>query len=123
LGSRWEVALRNPFDAETPLGVLRLRNRGLGTSGGAFQRFEVGGRVYGHIIDPRIGEPATGPASVTVVAPTAAEADALSTAFFLLGSDAAAEFVASHPEVGIVIVEEGQADRSPRVLAFGMGQP
>jgi thiamine biosynthesis lipoprotein len=121
IGGRWEVALRNPFEPATPLGVLRLRNRGLGTSGGAFQQFEAGGRVYGHIIDPRTGEPATGPASVTVVAPTAAEADALSTAFFLLGSDAAAEFVASHPDVGIVLVEEDQADRSPRVLAFGLG--
>src|SRR4029077_16002424 len=108
-------------EPEAPLGVLRLRNRGLGTSGGAFQHFESGGRGYGHKIDPRTGEHGAGPASVTVVAPTAAEADALSTAFYLLGSDAAAEFVASHPEVGIIIVEEGQADRSPRVLAFGMG--
>jgi thiamine biosynthesis lipoprotein len=121
LGGWWEIALRNPFEPATPLGVLRLRNRGLGTSGGAFQHFEAGGRVYGHIIDPRTGEPATGPASVTVVAPTAAEADALSTAFFLLGSEAAAEFVASHPDVGVVIVEQDPADRSPRVLAFGLG--
>ena len=41
--------------------------------------------MHGHILDPRTGEPATGPASVTVLAPTAADADALSTAFFLLG--------------------------------------
>jgi FAD:protein FMN transferase len=121
LGGRWEVALRNPFEPETPLGVLRLRNQGLGTSGGAFQHFEAGGRVYGHIIDPRTGEPADGPASVTVVALTAAEADALSTAFFLLGADAAEAFVAGHPGVGIIIVEQGESDRSPRVLAFGMG--
>ena len=82
---RWEVALRNPFEPEKPLGVLRLRNRGLGTSGSAFQQFVVDGKVYGHIIDPRSGEPADGPASVTVLAPSAAMADALSTAFYLLG--------------------------------------
>ena len=35
-GGRWEIALRNPFEPETPLGTLRLRNRGLGTSGAAF---------------------------------------------------------------------------------------
>jgi FAD:protein FMN transferase len=121
-GGRWEIALRNPFDPETPLGILRLRNRGMGTSGTAFQKFESGGRVYGHILDPRTGEPALGPASVTVLAPTAAEADALSTAFYLLGSDAAAEFVRNHPDVGAVFVEEGPADGSPRVRTFGLGE-
>ena len=62
--------LRNPFDPENPLGILRLRNRGLGTSGSAFQQFVVDGRIYGHIIDPRSGEPAQGPSSVTVLAPS-----------------------------------------------------
>ena len=58
VGGRWEIALRNPFEPERPLGTLRLRNRGLGTSGAAFQQFVVDGRVYGHLIDPRSGEPA-----------------------------------------------------------------
>jgi thiamine biosynthesis lipoprotein len=120
-GGRWEIALRNPFRPETPLGLLRLRNRGLGTSGGAFQQFVADGRVYGHILDPRTGEPATGPASVTVLAPSSADADALSTAFFLLGAEAAEAYSAQHPETGIVIVEEVAADASPRVLTFGLG--
>lgn len=119
-GGRWEIALRNPFIPETPLGTLRLRNRGLGTSGGAFQRFEIEGKTYGHILDPRTGRPADGPASVTVVAPTAAEADALSTALYLLGPEAARELSARRPEIGVVIVEEGPADGSPRVRAFGL---
>lgn len=117
-GSRWEIALRNPFRPETPLGVIRVRNRGLGTSGGAFQQFEAEGRIYGHILDPRTGEPAHGPASVTVLAPTAADADALSTAFYLLGPEAARDHVARNPEVGVVIVLAG--DQSPIVLTFGL---
>jgi thiamine biosynthesis lipoprotein len=117
---RWEVALRNPFEPEKPLGTLRLRNRGLGTSGAAFQQFVVDGRVYGHLIDPRSGEPAAGPASVTVVAPTAALADALSTAFYLLGPEAAQAYVATHPEVGVVIVDEGPEPASPRLIVFGL---
>ncbi len=121
-GGRWEIALRNPFQPESPLGVLRLRNRGLGTSGSAFQQFVVDGRVYGHIIDPRTGEPAHGPASVTVLAPTAAAADALSTAFYLLGASAAAAYTAEHPEIGVVIVLEGPSDSSPRVLLFGLNE-
>jgi thiamine biosynthesis lipoprotein len=119
-GGRWEVALRNPFRPETPLGLLRLRNRGMGTSGASFQRFEAGGRVFGHILDPRTGEPADGPASVTVLAPTAAEADALSTAFYLLGPDPAAAYVESHSGVAALFVTEGPADGSPRVVAFGL---
>ncbi len=119
-GDRWEVALRNPFRPETPLGMLRIRNRGMGTSGSSFQRFEAGGRVFGHILDPRTGEPAEGPASVTVLAPSAAEADALSTAFYLLGPDAASEIVRARPEVSAVFVEEGAADGSPKVITFGL---
>jgi thiamine biosynthesis lipoprotein len=119
---RWEIALRNPFEPESPLGVLRLRNRGMGTSGTAFQQFVADGRVYGHIIDPRSGEPATGPASVTVLAPSAAVADALSTAFYLLGADAAASYVADHPETAVVVVEEGSSPNSPRVLVFGLSE-
>jgi len=119
-GGRWEIALRNPFDPESPLGVLRLRNRGMGTSGTAFQRFEAGGRIYGHILDPRTGIPAEGPASVTVLAPTAAEADALSTAFYLLGIEAATAYVSEHPEIGAIFVEDGPDDTSPRIVTLGL---
>ena len=119
-GGRWEVALRNPFRPQTPLGVIRVRSRGLGTSGAAFQQFETQGRVYGHIIDPRTGEPAQGPASVTVLAPTATDADALSTAFYLLGAEAACDYVARNPEIGVVIVLAGVSDQSPTVLTFGL---
>ena len=48
---------------------------------GQFQSFRHRGRRYGHILDPRSGRPAEGVLSSTVVAPTAALADALSTAF------------------------------------------
>jgi FAD:protein FMN transferase len=120
VGGRWQVAVRNPFVPEKTLGVLHLRNRGLGTSGAAYQQFEVEGRVYGHIIDPRSGEPALGPASVTVLAPTAAEADALSTAFYLLGPDATAAYVEKHAGVAALLVTEGPSPAAPKVLGFGV---
>jgi len=122
LGGRWEIALRNPFQPESPLGLIRLRNRALGTSGSSFQQFVIEGQVYGHIIDPRSGQPAQGPASVTVLAPTAARADALSTAFYLLGHDAASAYIARHPEIGAVIVEAGTAEESPRVRLLGLSE-
>jgi thiamine biosynthesis lipoprotein len=121
-GGRWELALYNPFVPEMPLGMIRLRDRGMGSSGTSFQHFEVDGRVYGHILDPRTGEPALGPASVTVLAPTAAEADALSTAFYLLGIEGAAAYVADHPEVAAIFVEEGPVDASAVVRTLGLGE-
>jgi thiamine biosynthesis lipoprotein len=121
-GGRWEVSLRNPVRPEDPLGNFRLRNRALGTSGLAFQQFVADGRIYGHILDPRTGEPALGPASVTVLAPSAAAADALSTAFYLLGPDATAEYLANHPEIGAVFVEESPDAASPRVRVLGLGE-
>ncbi|QEH34383.1 Thiamine biosynthesis lipoprotein ApbE precursor [Aquisphaera giovannonii] len=119
-GGRWEVALRNPRSPERPLGVIRLRNRGLGTSGGAFQSFVADGEVYGHILDPRTGRPARGPASVTVLAPTAAEADALSTAFYLLGPESAREYVSSRPDLAAIFVLEDAGDERPRLLTAGL---
>ncbi len=118
---RWSVAVRNPLDPESPVGTLRLRDRGMGTSGAAFQRFEEGGRAYGHLIDPRTGEPPeAGPLAVTVLAPTAAEADALSTAFYLLGPDRAAGYAEGRPEVGFLFLVNGDDPRRPEVLTFGL---
>jgi thiamine biosynthesis lipoprotein len=121
-GGRWEITLHNPFRPESPLGIFSLRNRALGTSGAAFQQFVANGRAFGHIIDPRTGEPAPGPASVTVLAPSAAIADALSTAFYLLGPIAAAAYIDAHPEIGAVFVERGPDEATPRLSVFGLGE-
>jgi thiamine biosynthesis lipoprotein len=122
-GGRWKIAVRNPIDPERPLGVLSLRNRGLGTSGLAYQYFESGGKIYGHILDPRTGGPyENGPASVTVLAPTAAEADALSTAFFLMGPDQAESFLRGRPEVGALFVIDDGEDRPPRVRTINLAR-
>ncbi len=120
-GGRWEVAVRNPLDSESPVGRVRLRNRGMGTSGASFQQFEEGGRVYGHLIDPRTGEPPeAGPLSVTVLAPTAAEADALSTAFYLLGTGETAAYITKHPEVGVIFLLRGDDPTRPVVMTWGI---
>jgi len=100
----WEVGIRHPRQPGHRLGVARLRNRGLGTSGGRFQSFRHRGRRYGHILDPRSGWPVEGVFSTTVLAPTAALADALSTAFHVMGPRQSLEYCRSHPEIGLVMV-------------------
>ena len=100
----WSIALPHPLKPESYLGEIILRNEGLGTTGAGVQFFEAGGRRYGHVIDPRTGWPAEGVLTATVVAPTAAEADALSTAFYVMGPGGASEYCAAHRAVRAVLV-------------------
>jgi thiamine biosynthesis lipoprotein len=108
----WRIAVPHPHDAERTVGDLLLRDEALGTSGAGMQFFELDGRRYGHLIDPRTGRPADGVSTATVVASTGAEADALSTAFYITGSGGAAEYCATHPTIGAVLVcpREGGGD-------------
>jgi FAD:protein FMN transferase len=94
----WTVALRHPLRPDVRLAEFRLIDRALGTSGSGTQYFHHQGKRYGHILDPRTGWPAEGVLSSTVIAPTAAEADALATALYVMGLDLAKEFIAQHPE-------------------------
>jgi thiamine biosynthesis lipoprotein len=108
----WDVGLPNPLRPQERLGEIHLCNRGLATSGSGTQFFVHEGRTYGHIIDPRTGQPAEGVLTATILAPTAAEADALSTAFYVLGPDAAAEFCRTHTGVGAILVcRQGRGGR------------
>jgi FAD:protein FMN transferase len=103
----WCIALRHPLRKERRLAELKLRQCGLGTSGSGQQFFYHRGRRYGHILDPRTGAPAEGVLSATVLAPGAAEADALATAFFVLGVDATRAYCATRPELAVVFVLPG----------------
>jgi len=105
----WAVGVRHPWQPERRLAVLRLRDRALGTSAATFQHLEYNGRKLGHILDPRSGWPAEGIASATAVAPTAAEADALATAFFILGVDGTQAYCRAHPEVGALLLPANDA--------------
>jgi thiamine biosynthesis lipoprotein len=83
---------------------VRLRNQALGTSGSDNQFFVDNGKRYGHLLDPRTGWPAVGLRSASAIAPCAAEADALSTAFYVLGVERTREYCRAHPDVGAVLV-------------------
>jgi len=103
-GHPWQVDLKHPWAANVKLGCLRLEGNALGTSAATYQHFEYDGRKLGHLLDPRKGWPAEGVAQVSVLAPTAALADALSTAFYAMGVDSAREYCRTHPGIGAVIL-------------------
>ncbi len=105
----WAVAIRHPTEDRT-LGTVHLTDQALGTSAATFQYFEYNGRRYGHVLNPRTGRPADGTASASCVAPTAADADALSTALFVAGTDWAATYCRPRPHLAAVLLPTGAAD-------------
>ena len=102
-GRGWEVGVRHPIRPDRRLSEMQLCDRSLATSGSWAQSFVYQGRRYGHVLDPRTGRPAEGILSATAVAPSAAEADALSTAFYVMGSAAASDFCGRRPAVSAIL--------------------
>lgn len=101
-GLPWRIGIRHPRDKSQIIAVLSLADRGIDTSGDYERAFEKDGIKYHHILDPATGMPASGLASVTVVAETTLEADVLSTAAFVLGTDRGLALVESIPGVEAV---------------------
>jgi FAD:protein FMN transferase len=109
-GTGYLVGVRDPNDHGRRLATVRLRRGALGVSGAGEQFFTANdGQRYGHIIDPRSGWPVTGRLYVAVIAPDAARADALATAFFVGGRAVAERYLNEHaPEgVSILMIEQG----------------
>jgi thiamine biosynthesis lipoprotein len=116
----WIVSVRHPLRPGRRLAEIRLADCAVGTSGSGRQRFHYKGRRYGHILDPRTGKPAEGVLSSSVIAPSAATADALATAFYVMGPDKALEHCAAHEELGAVLVCPGKRAGAIEVHAAGL---
>lgn len=101
-GGPWRVGVRHPEHAGRLCTVAHLTDRAVATSA----RYERGD----HILDGRTGRPATGLLSLTVVAPTLTEADAVATAAFALGREGIA-WAAARPGCEVFAVA---ADRRVR---------
>lgn len=108
----WPVAIRHPLFPAERYATIILRDQALSTSGSGVQFFRYGGKRYGHILDPRSGWPVEDVLSVTVLAPTAAEADALSTAFFVMGLEKAREYCDTDPRIGALLIPPPRRGRT-----------
>ncbi|MCO5097114.1 MAG: FAD:protein FMN transferase [Rhodocyclaceae bacterium] len=79
-GQPWRIGIQHPR-AAVPLATLELRDgEAVGTSGDYQRYFELEGRRYCHLLDPRSGQPAQGAQAVTVLVTPRAGAGALSDA-------------------------------------------
>jgi len=100
----WPIGIRNPLFPKNRIAILRLNDSAMSTSGCGVQSFRHGGRRYGHILDPRSGWPVESMLSVTVLARTAADADALSTAFFVMGVEKSQEYCHNNQNVMALLI-------------------
>lgn len=117
----WPVGIMNPLFPRERFATILLKDAALSTSGSSIQYFRYGGRRFGHILDPRTGWPAPEALSVTVIAPTAALADALSTAFFVMGVEKAQEYCDnSGEEIGVLLFPPPESGRRLVPLVCGI---
>jgi thiamine biosynthesis lipoprotein len=92
----WALEIEHPTNDDTVEDLL-LKDQSLSTSGSHERFFEAAGHRYGHILDPRTGQPAEGLLAVTVVAPSAIDSEVWSTALFVNGIEWAEQY-APKPE-------------------------
>lgn len=83
-GQPWTIGIQHPREKEAYIAVVKLRDRCLSTSGDYATTFTED-RAFHHIFDPATGQSPKDLASVSIVAPSAADADALATACLVLG--------------------------------------
>jgi thiamine biosynthesis lipoprotein len=119
--SGWPVGIGNPLLTQKRLGTVLLKNQAMSTSGSNIQFFRHQGQRYGHILDPTTGWPVEGMLSVTVLADSAAVADALSTAFFVLGVENALKCCDNLENVGAILIPFPEGGK--RVTPVVMGVP
>lgn len=112
----WTVAVTPLRKGEKPTDFWVLRNCGVANSGDLFQFVVIDGKRYSHIVDPKTGLGLTSRLTVSVIAPTAADADALASAISVLGPEKGLELARSLKGVEAQIL---QAAEDGTVRKFG----
>lgn len=118
-GEPWRVAVRDPRGGSRealPAISVEVRDQAFSTTGDYEHAYVRGGRRYHHVIDPRTCHPSAASRAVTVLAPTAKEAEVLGKSLFLLGGDAALAEAARSGAAAIVVGPGGEVRASPGLL-------
>lgn len=106
-GTPWRIGIQNPLSNRgQSVGTIAAVNKTVVTSGSNEQFFIKDGVRYHHIIEPRTGYPAnTGILSVTAICESSIDADALTTALFIMGADKAISFLEDFNAEAIFIMQ------------------
>ncbi len=118
-GKPWRVAIQKPTDRENAVqAIVDINGHGISTSGSYRNYYELDGKRISHVIDPQTGQPITHKlVSVTVIAPTALEADGWDTGLMVLGPEKAQQVVREEGLAVYMIVKEGEGFQNLDVAA------
>lgn len=107
-GSDWRIGIRRPFgESSDVIAVVPASDQSIVTSGTYERFFELDGQLYHHLIDPKTGYPVqNGLLSVTILANSSAQADALSTSCFVLGLERGMELIESLDDTEALFITE-----------------
>jgi thiamine biosynthesis lipoprotein len=117
----WPVAIRHPLRADDTIATALLRDGSLSVSAGHGRAFTVGGKSYGHVIDPRSGWPVAGNLLAAVIHPSALASDALSTALLVLGHDGLGLLAERCPGISLLLVREVEGGVKVETSGSGFG--
>ncbi len=123
----WRVAIQKPTDRENAVqAIVDINGHGISTSGSYRNYYELDGKRISHVIDPQTGHPINHKlVSVTVIAPTALEADGWDTGLMVLGPEKAQQVVHEQGLAVYMIVKEGDGFKtwmSPQFRTFLVGE-
>ncbi|MBI5769872.1 MAG: FAD:protein FMN transferase [Verrucomicrobia bacterium] len=107
----WHIGLEDPQRPGAAAGSIGVVGKGVASSGDYLRSFTIGGKRYGHIVDPRTGRPvANGCVQATVIAGTCLQAGVLSTTAFVLGVPRGIEFIQAVPGAeGLILTDKARA--------------
>ena len=123
-GNPWGIGINKPIDDSLSTNqelqtVLRLTDCAIATSGNYRNFYYKDGVKYAHTIDPRTGYPVQHSLlSATVIADNCMRADALATAFMVLGVDSAMAYCERHPEIEGYFIVAADSGRYETVKSF-----
>lgn len=116
----WRVGIQGDSDAFRDIvDTEEVVDEAITTSGNYQQYFELNGKKYSHIIDPKTGFPVDNNiVSVTVITKNCTSADSLATAFFVMGLEGIREFIQVNPSTMrvFVLVEDSNGKRNLHIL-------
>ena len=122
LEDTWQIGIRSSRPGTSELiGTAGLRQQALATSGDYLNSFTQDYRLH-HILDPRQGVSPVELSSVSVVGPTAMDADAISTSLMVLGTEAGLQLVERLPGVEALLIEKNQSMHASSGFPL-MGKP
>jgi len=129
----WTIALEHPANVKgsqehtgvlvLPLAKVSLRDESLSVSAVWGKSFTAADRSYGHVIDPRTGQPTEGALLSAVVLPSATESDALSTMLLTLGPEGFEQVLRLRPGMRALVAGSGTGELPLRIQAQGFDLP